>query len=75
MHTPGDMLDGILEENQFLLLGVGHIVIIKIVLKNSLNLIYVCQVLIHTVFFLCTHLQGNIVRYFSFNTEIQHFMD
>ena len=58
MYTPGDMLDGILEEHQLGLLGEGHVVIIKVVLENSLNLFHVCQILIQTVFLLCTHLQG-----------------
>lgn len=57
IYTPGDMLNGVLEENQLGLLGEGHVVIIEVVLKNSLNLIHVCQILIQTIFFLCTHLQ------------------
>lgn len=62
-YTPGDMLYGILNENQLCLLGVGHVVIIKVVLENSLNLIHVCQILIQTVSFRCTHLQVKVVRY------------
>ena len=57
------MLYGILEENQLCLLGVGHVVIIEVVLENSLNLIHVCQILIQTVSFRCTHLQVKVVRY------------
>ena len=65
MYKPGDMLDGILEENQLGLLGEGHVVIIEVVLENSLDLIHVCQILIQTVFFLRTHLQGDVMKYFS----------
>lgn len=62
MHTPGDMLNGILEENQFCLLGKGHIVIIEVILEDSLNLTHVRQVLIQTILFLCTNLQGFMRR-------------
>ncbi len=61
MYTPGDVLNGVPKENQLFVLGEGHVVIIQVVLENSLNLIHVCQILIQTVFFLCTHLQGNVV--------------
>lgn len=56
MCTPGDMLNGILKKNQPGLLGKGHVVIIKVVLEYSLNLIHVCQILILTIFFLYSHL-------------------
>lgn len=58
VYTPGDMLNGILEENQLGLLGKGHVVIIEVVLEDSLDLIHVCQILIQAILFLCTHLQG-----------------
>ena len=58
VYIPGDMLNGVLEENQLCLLGEGHVVIIEVILENNLNLIHVCQILIQTIFFLCTHLQG-----------------
>ena len=58
IYTPGDMLDGILEENQLGLLGEGHVVIIEVVLEDSLDLIHVRQILIQTVLFFCTHLIG-----------------
>lgn len=60
MYTPGDMLDSVLEENQLDLLGEDHVVIIEVVLENGPDLIHVCQILIETVFFLCTHLQGSL---------------
>lgn len=75
MYTPGDMLNGVLKENQLGFLGEGHVVIIEVVLENSLNLIHVCQILIQTVFFLCSHLQGNVVRYFRINIEIESFLN
>lgn len=53
------MLNGILEEDQLGLLGEGHVVIIQVILKNCLNLLQVCQILIETVFFLHIHLQGD----------------
>lgn len=40
--TPGNMLNSILEENQLGLFGEGQVVIIKVVLQNSLDLIHVC---------------------------------
>lgn len=58
LYTPGDMLNGILEENQLGLLGKGHVVIIEVVLEDSPDLTHVCQILVQTIFFLCTHLQG-----------------
>lgn len=52
------MLDGVLEENQLDFLGEGHVVVIEVVLENSLNLTHVCQILVQTVFFICSHLVG-----------------
>lgn len=71
MYTPRDMFNGILEKNQLGVLGESHVIIIKVVLENRLNLNHVCQILIQTVFFICSHLQANVVRYFSINIEIQ----
>lgn len=65
------MLDGILEENKLGFLGEGHVVIIQVVLENGLNPFHVRQVLIQTVFFLGSHLQGNVRRCFRVTVEIK----
>lgn len=58
LYVPGHMLNGVLEEYQLGLLGEGHVVIIEVVLENSLDLIHVCKILIHTSFLLYTHLMS-----------------
>lgn len=54
------MLDGVLEEDQLDLLGEGHVVVVQVVLEDSLDLVYVRQVLVQAVFLVGSHLQEHM---------------